>query len=146
MKMQKQNGKWSSSLLGSLLSTAAYIGYHEVNKNNKLKDQGLLKPSQRYQIVKASWPAIVSEEKFNDVQRLLQDAKELERSRLKDAKAHFIFLQVFSIVQSVGFRWLVNAATGVQVANTDITDILPLERRAAVRLNGYQPMRLRGPF
>ncbi len=99
-KMQQRKGKWSSSLLGSLLSTAAYTGYHEVNKNNKLKDQNLLKPSQRYQIVKASWPAIVSEEKFNDVQRLLKDAKEIERSRLKNAKAHFYILTgVFSCAE-----------------------------------------------
>lgn len=85
-KRQKQNRTWSVGLLGYLLSSAAYVGYHEVNKKNRDADQGKLKASQRYQRVRASWPAIVSEEIFNSTRLLLDEAKEIERGRLKGAE------------------------------------------------------------
>lgn len=78
--------KWSSQSLGLLLNSVAYLGIHEVNRRNKNEDQTLLKPSARYQRVKATWPAIISQETFDEAQTLLCEAKQLERTRLKDAE------------------------------------------------------------
>lgn len=74
--------KWNIGSLGKLLEQPAYIGLREVNKIYKNEDQSSLKPFQRYQMVKASWPAIVEEKVFYEVQKRLEDAKEYERTRL----------------------------------------------------------------
>ena len=75
--------KWNTGSLGKLLEQPAYIGLREVNKIYKNEDQSSLKPFQRYQMVKASWPAIVDEKVFYEVQKRLEDAKEYERTRLE---------------------------------------------------------------
>lgn len=75
--------KWNISSLGKLLEQPAYIGLREVNKIYKNEDQSNLKPFQRYQMVKASWSAIVDEKVFYEVQKRLEDAKEYERTRLE---------------------------------------------------------------
>ncbi|HEY8269829.1 MAG TPA: recombinase family protein [Pseudobdellovibrionaceae bacterium] len=82
----KLNDKWSSQTLGHLLNSAVYIGCHEVNRRQKSKDQETLKPFQRYQVVNASWPAIITEETFYRTQALLEEAKEFERARLEGAE------------------------------------------------------------
>ncbi len=91
-KKQRQSGEWTLDLLGILLSNATYIGCHEVNKKKKHLDQETLKPNQKYQAVKASWPAIVDEELYYTVQDQLAAAKKLERTRLKDAKIRLYIL------------------------------------------------------
>lgn len=91
-KKQKQLGEWTLDSLGNILSNAAYIGFHEVNKSNKTKPQEKLKPYQRYQLVKASWPAIIDEHKFYSAQDQLEDAKALERTRLKNAEERVFLL------------------------------------------------------
>ncbi len=88
----KISDKWTSQTLGSVLSAAAYMGFHEVNKANKNIDQNKLKMHQRYQLVKASWPAIISEAEFYEVQRLLQEAQKMERVRLEGAEDRFYIL------------------------------------------------------
>ena len=88
----KIDEKWTSQTLGGLLSSAAYIGFHEVNKANKNADQDTLKLHQRYQLVKASWPGIVPEAEFYEAQRLLQEAQKLERVRLEGAEDRFYIL------------------------------------------------------
>lgn len=88
----KIDNKWSSQTIGNLLGSAAYIGFHEVNKSNRAKDQSRLKPYQQYKLVKATWPAIVSEADFNAVQDLLDEAKKLERVRLEGAEERFYVL------------------------------------------------------
>lgn len=84
--------KWTSQSLGYLLNSSAYIGKHEVNRRNKSADQSTLKPSARYQLVKAAWPAIIDEETFDQAHKLLEEAKRLERVRLKDASARTYLL------------------------------------------------------
>lgn len=97
-KMSGQYGKlrineeWSSQTLGNLLGSAAYIGFNEVNKSNKAKDQSRLKSHQQYKLVKATWPAIVSVADFEAAQELLDEAKKLERVRLEGAEDRFYIL------------------------------------------------------
>ena len=88
----KISDKWTSQTLGSVLSAAAYMGFHEVNKANKNIDQNKLKMHRRYQLVKASWPAIISEAEFYEAQRLLQEAQKMERVRLEGAEDRFYIL------------------------------------------------------
>lgn len=77
-----QDVDWTVQSLGTLLKNPAYIGYREVNKLYKEDDQSYLKPWQKHQIVKAAWPGILDEKVFNDVQKLLTEALESERTRL----------------------------------------------------------------
>lgn len=88
----KINDKWTSQTLTNLLSSACYIGFHEVNKLNKTKDQSRLKPHQQYKLVKATWSAIVPDDDFNMAQELLKEAKKLERVRLEGAEDRFYIL------------------------------------------------------
>lgn len=84
--------KWNSSTLGNILSSAAYIGKHEVNKANKGKPQHTLKPYKQYKMVEATWPAIVTEDDFWEAQTLLEEAQKLERVRLEGAEDRFYVL------------------------------------------------------
>ncbi len=88
----KINDKWTCQTLTNLLSSAAYTGFHEVNKKNKKKDQSRLKPHQQYKLVKATWPAIVPQAEFDLAQGLLAEAKKLERVRLEGAEDRFYIL------------------------------------------------------
>jgi hypothetical protein len=54
------------------LNNRAYIGQREINKENKSKDQDLLKLEDRYNSTKAVWPAIVDPEIFISVQSTLE--------------------------------------------------------------------------
>lgn len=53
-----------------------------MNKLYKDSDPSHLKPWQKYQVVKAAWPAILDEKIFRDAQHLLEEAAEQERTRL----------------------------------------------------------------
>ncbi|MBL7670347.1 MAG: recombinase family protein [Bdellovibrionaceae bacterium] len=83
---------WTRQKLTYLLSSAAYIGFHEVNKRNKNCDQSKLKPHQQYKLVKATWPAIISRNDFETAQSLLEEGKRLERVRLEGAEDRFYVL------------------------------------------------------
>lgn len=86
------NDKWNVQTLGNILTSAAYIGYHEVNRCNKNLDQSKLKPHQQYKLVKATWPAIISEEDFENTQLLIEQSQKLERARLNDKEDRFYML------------------------------------------------------
>ncbi len=88
----KGDEKWNAQTLGTLLSSAAYIGSREVNRSNKHKDQHKLKSYQQYKIVKATWPAIVSKDDYINAQALLEEAQKLERARLKEGEDRVYFL------------------------------------------------------
>lgn len=87
------NGEtWNTQTVKNILNNHSYIGMREVNKGNKSKDQSELKTFEQYQIVTASWPAIIDEVTFNLVQSMLSDNAKNERLRLKNAKARtFLF-------------------------------------------------------
>lgn len=83
---------WNTQTVKNILHNHSYIGMREVNKGNKTKNQNELRPYEQYQIVPASWPAIIDEATFYTVQNMLADNAKGERSRLKNAKARtFLF-------------------------------------------------------
>lgn len=86
--------QWSHTALKTMLANIAYVGLKEVNKKNKNEDHEFLKPWQRYQVVKASWPGIVPKKIFDEVQKALEENAVLERRRMKDAEFRiFLFSQ-----------------------------------------------------
>ena len=86
------SGKWTHDQLKALLTSVVYIGKREVNKENRDKDQDSLKPWQRYDIVKASWPPIVDLELFKEVQDIIATNVSLERRRLSNADKRIFLL------------------------------------------------------
>ena len=66
--------KWTTQTLGNVINEAAYSGYKEVNKLYKTDNPDVLKPWQKYQMVKASWTPIIEESKFWEAQRLVEEA------------------------------------------------------------------------
>ena len=85
-------GRWTVDSVRNVLINTAYAGLREVNKVRQNEDQDFLKPWQRYQIVKASWTALIDEQVFNTVQKLLADNKTKERDRFKKSQPHFYLL------------------------------------------------------
>ncbi len=75
-------GVWTRQNLLNLLRNPAYAGLREINKLNKSKLQEDLKPWQQHQMVKAAWPAIVSEEVFKRAKQTLDDAYMVQCQRL----------------------------------------------------------------
>ena len=69
-----------------------YFGLREVNVKYRNEDQSTLKSFQKYSIVKASWPAIVDTDLFNEVQRCLGEATNLERDRLSKSVVNAYWL------------------------------------------------------
>ena len=110
----KIDDKWNASTLGRLLSSAAYIGYREVNKSLKCEAQDRLKPHQQYKLVKATWPAIVSEADFNHAQTLLAEAQKVERVRLEGKDERFYILTGILRCHQCGFPLVGQAAHGSQ--------------------------------
>jgi site-specific DNA recombinase len=108
----KINRKWNVVTLGNLLSSAAYIGCHEVNKGNRDKVQSKLKPFQQYKRVKASWPAIVPETDFNNAQKILEEAQKLERVRLSGAAERYYTLSGVLRCQECGSPMVGQASHG----------------------------------
>ncbi len=88
-------GSWTAQSLHNLLRNQAYVALREINRANKDKDQNLLKSFQKYQVVKASWPAIVDRTLFDEVQKLLNDNAKLERARLDKAEERIFLLSGF---------------------------------------------------
>ena len=84
--------KWTVQTLGNVLNQVAYIGLREVNRLYKHENQAQLKPWQQHQTVKASWGAIVEESDFLEAQRLLEEAAEGQRARLKGVEKKSFFL------------------------------------------------------
>lgn len=83
---------WNVQTVKNILNNFSYIGMREVNKGSKSKNQNELKPFEKYQLVPASWPAIIDEATFYTVQNMLADNAKGERLRLKNAKARtFLF-------------------------------------------------------
>ena len=87
----KRGQLWNVQNLAALLRNHHYAGLREVNKMNKAKNQADLSPHEKYQVVKAAWPAIVSEATFFAVQKVLDENQRLERVRRnRSVKRDFI--------------------------------------------------------
>jgi site-specific DNA recombinase len=85
-KNQKKVGgkRWTLSSIHSLITNRAYIGEREINKLNRSVDPSNLKDDEKYYFVDASWPALVSQELFFDVQRLLEQNRKKARRYVHD--------------------------------------------------------------
>ena len=80
-------GKWNTQSLQSFLRNLTFIGMREINKCKKDVDQKTLKPVERHQVVKASWPAILDERPFQEAQKILGENLLLARTRLANAES-----------------------------------------------------------
>ncbi|MBY0471518.1 recombinase family protein [bacterium] len=72
-------GIWTPATLLGLLRNPSYVGLRAVNSKHKDKDQATLKSYEKFQLVKAAWPALVERVVFDEVQQ------ELDRSRARRA-------------------------------------------------------------
>ena len=86
-----RGGRWTIQSLQSILRNHAYAGLREVNKQNRFEDAEHLKPFERYQVVKAAWPAVVDKSIFEEVQESLDHNQKMARARLENAKSR-VFL------------------------------------------------------
>ena len=69
--------EFNDSTVQYLLKNPAYIGKKEINKQNVNKTN--VPPGKEYRLVQASWPGIVSPEKFEAVQRLMKENGQTNR-------------------------------------------------------------------
>lgn len=84
--------RWNPSVVRDLLMNPAYVGLREINKLRKEQDPEDLKPWQKYQVVKANWPAIVERQTFDTVQSMLEENAKVERRRLQDKESRIFVL------------------------------------------------------
>ena len=70
-------GIWTAATLLNLLRNPSYVGLRAVNSKHKDKEQDTLKSYEKFQLVKAAWPAIIDETVFEEVQH------ELDKNRLR---------------------------------------------------------------
>ena len=80
------DGRWTMHSIQMILKNHAYIGIREVNLKNKNEEQTRLKAWQQYQLVPASWPAIIDEKLFSKVQKRLEEARKSERKRFDNGE------------------------------------------------------------
>lgn len=106
------NGNWNVQTLRNLLRNQSYIGIKEVNKGNKSTDPQDLTLNEKYQTVKASWPAIVDESTFNIVQKMLDENAKNERLRLSDKKSRIYLVSGIATCGECGRALVGSAAHG----------------------------------
>jgi len=75
----------------TLLHNLAYIGKREINKQWMNKPQSELLEDKRYKVVDAIWDSIVDKEKFDKVQKLLEENMQHKYNGAKPTK-HFYLL------------------------------------------------------
>lgn len=83
---------WSYNQLRNVLTNEAYVGIKVINKKNKSEDPDHLKPWELYQKSKASWPAIVDEKLFYEVQEIISENAKIERRRMSHAESRAFLL------------------------------------------------------
>jgi site-specific DNA recombinase len=76
--------RWTLGSVYSVLTNRSYIGEREINKKNRSQDQDELKEDDKYYFVKASWPALISENLFYDVQDLMEGNRKKARKYIHD--------------------------------------------------------------
>lgn len=86
------DGRWTVGSLANHLKNLAYIGKLEVNRRFKDEDQDTLKAWQQYQIVDATWPAIIDEDTFYSAQKLMQENRQQERARVAKGEKRVFLL------------------------------------------------------
>ncbi len=87
-----REGKWAIHSVRTILKNLSYIGLREINKDYKNEEQDQLKPWQRYQIVPAAWPSIISKVIFDEAQQSLSEGLLVEKQRLSFASKRVFLL------------------------------------------------------
>ena len=87
-----KDGKWTIDSVTTHLKNFGYIGKIEVNRRFKNEDQDTLKAWQQYEIVDAAWPAIVDEKVFYAAQKVLEENRLKERSRILNGEKRVFLL------------------------------------------------------
>lgn len=106
------NGNWNVQSLSNLLRNQSYIGIKEVNKGKKGLDTKGLSLHEKYQVVKASWPAIIDESTFYIVQKMLDDNAHNERIRLSDKQTRIYLVSGIATCGECGRALVGSAAHG----------------------------------
>ena len=70
--------EFATDSIWRILTNFAFVGKREINKVNKGLPQDQLKPDEKYNVVDASWDAIVNPEIFNKVQEQLGHNKKIK--------------------------------------------------------------------
>ena len=86
------SGRWTVGSVANHLKNMAYIGKLEVNRRFKNEDQDTLKAWQQYQVVAATWPAIIDEDTFYSVQKLIEENRQQERARFAKGEKRVFLL------------------------------------------------------
>lgn len=105
-------GRWTSDSLSFTIRNRAYIGIREVNKRNKDKDPHKLKPWQRYGTFPASWPAILDENTFNTVKKILDGNTLRERMRLNTSASRVFAASGICVCEECGRKLVGQSAHG----------------------------------
>lgn len=103
---------WNVQTLKNLLRNHSYIGMREVNKCNKTKNQNELGSHEKYQVVKASWPAIIDEATFFTVQKMLNENSSSERNRLSNSSSRVYLVSGIATCGECGRALVGSAAHG----------------------------------
>lgn len=117
---------WNVQTLSNLLRNQSYIGMREVNKGNKDEDQNELKSHEKYQTVKAAWPAIIDETTFFTVQKMLDENYKNERQRLQNSKSRVFLASGISTCSECG-RALVGSTGHGRLSETRYYIHRPIE-------------------
>jgi hypothetical protein len=87
-----RENRWTHKTIVAMLKNFAYIAKREVNSKNKNEVQAHLKAWQQYQIVPASWAAIIDEDLFFKVQKRLETTRLTERTRVENGENRVFFI------------------------------------------------------
>ena len=80
--------KFGHTAVHGMIHNLAYLGKKEINK--KYKDKEDIPENRKYRVVEAVWPAIVDEEKFQQVQNLLKANKNSNGNKVKPIKHNYV--------------------------------------------------------
>ncbi len=106
------SGNWNVQTLNNLLRNQSYIGIKEVNKGKKGIDPNGLSLHEKYQVVKASWPAIIDESTFYMAQKMLDENAQDERIRLSDKQTRIYLVSGIATCGECGRALVGSAAHG----------------------------------
>lgn len=86
------DGRWTVGSVANHLKNQAYVGKLEVNRRFKDEDQDTLKAWQQYQVVDATWPAIIDDDTFFSAQKLMDENRQQERARFANGQNRVFLL------------------------------------------------------
>ena len=103
---------WTKNALLYFLRNNAYAGLREINKKNKNDKHDDLKSHEKYQVVKASWPAIVDETTWSMTQSSLNFSLKKDRSSLENSSVRHFMLTGTLYCQECGGKLMGSTSHG----------------------------------